>query len=71
MLTVDGRILTTQHGMLTADRGMLAVDLWAAPGGTQVRLRIFIEDNRAVSTFYECPLGTVYASDVIGAIRRC
>ena len=46
------------------------VDLYASRSGQSVRLRIFIDDNRAASSFFECPPGTV-STDVIGAIGRC
>lgn len=47
--------------------GRLAVD-FRSPGA---RLRIFIENDRPIDAFVECPLGSVRTGDVIAAIRAC
>ena len=71
--TPEGREFTLKYGdgLAYVDHsGRLAVDLYANRSGQSVRLRIFIDDNRAASSFFECPPGTV-STDVIGAIGRC
>ena len=71
--TPEGREFTIKYGdgLAYVDHsGRLAVDLYANRSGQSVRLRIFIDDNRAASSFFECPPGTV-STDVIGAIGRC
>jgi len=47
--------------------GRLAVDFRAAGA----RLRVFIENDRVIDAFVECPHGTMRTGDVIVAIRAC
>ena len=47
--------------------GRLAVDLRSAGA----RLRLFIENDRVIDAFVECPPGTLRTGDVIAAIRAC
>jgi hypothetical protein len=47
--------------------GRLAVDFRA--GGA--RLRVFIENDRAIDAFVECPPGTIRTGDVVAAVRAC
>ncbi len=47
--------------------GRLAVDFRAAGA----RLRVFIENDRVIDAFVECPHGAMRTGDVIVAIRAC
>ena len=72
--TPEGREFALKYGdgLAAVDHsGRLAVDLHASRAGQPVRLRVFIEENRAASSFFECPQGTVRTTDVVGAIRGC